>query len=507
MVYFIFTHIIKFTSNRVDRPIKSLRKMTLQISSHEANVLSSLELDLRTEYRLLFQNENKNQPLDNNFTKLQNEYVKNNNAYQVASEHQKTLERRLQQWERYENGDGPKPHIYAYEATEQNNFDLDTVLSLNDDNKSLLSGIGSNIGSLKVEREDTKVPPIIEFKDKNKEDSPDDMIDHSIGMVIDIATTEVQEKHNKVPSDGKPKSKNNEDSPDENIDHSTGMVNDTTRVKEGINNVLLPTKEVQEKGSKVPSDGKPKSKNNEDSPDDNIDHSIGMVADTTGVKEGINNELLPTKEIQEKGNKVPSDGKSKSKNNEDSPDDKIDHSTGMVTDTVAVKAGHKSASQRTEHTETRAIEIHNGVYMYQDVEIHFRFSNPTGLTKSQKRRRKRNDARLSLEHQDNLLRMGVISKKYVGQIVKVIDESADKEYSGSIHCVGSSSGYTYSVIDSNAHRVVSSSMPAWRIALIGTDVDLIMNSNRLLDVISRTSDNLYKIPIGRDRRRDGNLEE
>jgi hypothetical protein len=396
---------MKFFSNSVDRPIKSFKKMGYQINSHETNVLESLELDLRTEFRLLFTAQHKDKPLDSHFSKLQNEYVQNNDAYQLALEHNKTLERRLQQWERYENGDGPKPHVYAVESTQQNNYDLDTVLSLNDDNKSLLSGFGSNNGSIEVEHQTTKVPPVIQFIDKKNKDPPDSIIDHSIGMVNDSAT-----------------------------------------VKEGNKSVLPPTKEVQEEDGKVSSNVKLKNKNNQDPPDSIIDHSIGMVNDSATVKEG-----------------------------------------------------NKSVS-----TATMAIEIHNGVYMYQDVEIHFRFSKATGLTKTQKRRKKRNDKMLSLKHQDNLLRMGVISQKYVGETVKVFDESKNREYSGSIHCVGSSSGYTYSVIESNAHKVVSSSMPAWRIALIGTDVDLIMNSNRLLDVISRTSDNLYKIPIGRRR---GSLEE
>jgi hypothetical protein len=97
--------------------------------------------------------------------------------------------------------------------------------------------------------------------------------------------------------------------------------------------------------------------------------------------------------------------KLKNKNNKDPPDSIIDHSIGMVNNTATVKEGNKSVS-----TQTMAIKIHNGVYMYQDVEIHFRSSNATGLTKTQKRWRKWNDARLSLKHQDNLLRMGVISK-------------------------------------------------------------------------------------------------
>jgi hypothetical protein len=124
------------------------------------------------------------------------------------------------------------------------------------------------------------------------------------------------------------------------------------------------------------------------------------------------------------------------------------------------------------------IEIHNGVYMYEYVKIHFRNLNPLlNLTKTQRRRKKHKEANLSLRHQKDLLEKGVIKKMYVQTTVKVIDTVREKEYTGTVHCVGSFLGCNFSVIDSNAHKVVSSSMPAWRITLMGTEVDLILNSN------------------------------
>jgi hypothetical protein len=324
-------------SNSRDREIRSSKKMELQVNSQYVNIVEETEFNLRTEYRKLLMARNRYNPSDKDYYRLQEEYVQNHNEYKTVIAEHKTLEKRLEQWKLYDQGNGPKPHLYGIESKKPNNYDEDTIMS----------------GSVEVVGDPTNPPPTIEFVPQSNQEGKEDKISHSIGMAND---REKSSKHN-------------------------------------------------------------------NSSEANKKESIGMP-----------------------------------------------------------------------------IEIHNGVYMYEDVEIHFRHLNPSSnLTKAQKRRKKRKEANLSLRHQKDLLEKGVIKKMYVQTTVKVIDtvKEKEKEYTGTVHCVGSSLGYNFSVVDSNAHKVVSSSMPAWRIALMGTEVDLIMNSNRLVDVITRNHNDLYKIPIGR----------
>jgi hypothetical protein len=104
---------------------------------------------------------------------LQEEYVHNHSEYNTIIAEHKTLEKYLEQWKLYDQGNGTKPHLYGIESKKPNNYDEDTIMS----------------GSVEVVGDPTNLPPTIEFETKSNQDSQDDKINHSIGMANDSETS------------------------------------------------------------------------------------------------------------------------------------------------------------------------------------------------------------------------------------------------------------------------------------------------------------------------------